>query len=333
MAERERESATETIGFLLLPKFPMLAFSAAIEPLRIANWISGRPLYGWRVFTADGAPVRASNGILVTPDAAIAETDRFPVMLVCAGVEGCYYRDRRVFAWLRSLARHGGAIGGIGTASYALARAGLLEGHRCTIHWEDLEGFRAEFPQLEVTTGLFEIDGLRLTCAGGTAALDMILSLVAARHGQGLAGAIAEQFMQHRLRGSEDQQRTTLQFRTGVSDRRLLAAIDAMETHLEDPVPLSALCDRAGLSVRHMQRLFQEHFAASPSDFYRAMRLRQARQMLLHGSNSILEVAVATGFVSCSHFTRRYRELFGITPREERRRQRAARQAARGPGR
>jgi transcriptional regulator GlxA family with amidase domain len=246
-------------------------------------------------------------------------------MLVCAGVDGCYYRDRRTFAWLRTLARHGTILGGIGTAAYLLARAGVLDGHRCTIHWEDLESFTQEFPELEVTSGLFEIDGARMTCAGGTAALDMVLSLIAARHGHHLAGAIAEQFIQHQVRAGGDHQRMNLQSRMGVSDARLLAAIAAMESNVEEPLSLESLCAASGVSIRHLQRLFHTQLGQSPLDFYRALRLRQARQMLLHGSVSILDVAVATGFVSSSHFTRRYRELFGLTPREERRRQIEAR--------
>lgn len=310
---------TEPVGFLLVPKFPMLAFSAAVEPLRIANWLSGRALYSWRLFTEDGRPVEASNGIPVMPHASIASIDRFPLMISCAGVDGCHYRSRRVFAWLRSLSRNGTEIGGIGTGAYLLARAGLLAGHRCTIHWEEFDNFQREFPDLEVTDSLYEMDRGIMTCPGGTAALDMMLRLIEARHGRDLAGEIAEEFIQHRIRDGHDPQRTPLQARLGIRDPRLIAAVDVMEDHIEEPLSLKEICSASGLSLRHLQRMFMTHFGRSPTSFYRDVRLRHARQMLLHGSQSILDVAVATGFVSGSHFTRRYRTLFGRTPRSERR--------------
>ena len=331
MTKLQESSGTDVIGFVLVPDFPMLAFSAAVEPLRIANWITGRELYAWRVFSKDGAPVRASNGCLVTPQGGFSDIERFSVMLVCAGVGGVYFRDKQVFALLRTLARNATCLGGIGTAAYILARAGLLAGHRCTIHWEDIETFRPEFPELEVTSSLYEMDRNRMTCSGGTAALDMMLDLIAARHGSMLAGEIADQFMQRRPREGADDQRMSLDRRTGIEDARLLAAIATMEARLEDPAPLAEITSKAGVSLRHLQRLSRQHLGQSLTDFYRSLRLRHARTMLLHGSDSILEVAIASGFVSSSHFSRRYRELFGITPKDERLKQRDARRLTARP--
>lgn len=324
------DSGPEVVRFLLVPDFPMLAFSAAVEPLRIANWITGRELYVWRISTKDGAPVPASNGCLLTPHGSLRDVDRSSLVLVCAGVGGCYYQDKQVFAWLRTLARHGMALGGIGTAAYILARAGLLAGYRCTIHWEDLSTFKQEFPDLEVTSSLYEIDRNRMTCSGGTAALDMMLDLIADRHGPLLTGEIADQFMRHRAREGSDDQRMSLDRRTGIEDPRLLAAIAMMEARLEEPAPLEEICAAAQLSLRHLQRLSRDHLGMSPVSFYRSLRLKQARSMLLHGSESILEVAMASGFVSASHFTRRYRQLFGVSPSEERRCQRRARRLSTG---
>jgi transcriptional regulator GlxA family with amidase domain len=239
-------------------------------------------------------------------------------------VGGCYYSDKQVFAWLRTLARNGTCLGGIGTAAYILARAGLLADHRCTIHWEDTATFRQEFPELHITSSLYEKDRNRMTCSGGTAALDMMLDLISSRHGAMLAGEIADQFMRHKARDGSDDQRMSLDRRTGIRDARLLKAIEIMEARIEDPLPLEAICQTSDLSLRHLQRLLRDTLGESPTEFYRAVRLRHARNMLLHGSDSILEVAMASGFVSASHFTRRYRELFGVTPSEERRRQRSA---------
>jgi AraC family transcriptional regulator, glycine betaine-responsive activator len=320
--DRPPEDEPDLIAFLLVPDFPMFAFSAAIEPLRIANWISGRPLYEWKVLTRDGQPVPASNGCMVTPGAALESDRSYALVLVCSGVGGCHYRDRQVFAWLRRLARAGTRLGAICTAAYILARAGLLAGHRATIHWEDLDSFRSEFPELDITDALYEMDESRMTCSGGAAAMDMMLELIAGRHGSLLAGEIADQFMTYRPRNGSDRQRMSLDQRTGIRDRRLLNAIAAMEARLEDPLELSAICTASDLSKRHLQRLCHEQLGESPSEFYRTLRLKHARNLLLHGCESILEIATACGFVSASHFSRRYRQLFGATPSADRRRER-----------
>jgi transcriptional regulator GlxA family with amidase domain len=308
------------IGFFLIPDFPMLAFSAAIEALRVANWVSGRTLYEWTLLSEDGASVSPSCGIAVTPHAAMASVDRFPIMLVCAGIGGNRYRNKRVFAWLRRLARNRTVLGGVGTGAYALARAGLLDGYRCTIHWEELENFAREFPHLQVTADLLEVDRDRMTCPGGTASLDMIFHIVEQQHGRDLAWQIADEFIQHRVRSPHDPQRLSPESRTPISDQRLIAAVAAMEKNLEDPLSLEQVCAASGLSLRHLQRRFVEVLGKPPTEFYRELRLQRARKMLMHGSKSILDVAVANGFVSGSHFSRCYRAQFGRTPREERRR-------------
>jgi AraC family transcriptional regulator, glycine betaine-responsive activator len=316
-----RDTIVETpvrVGFFLIPDFPMLAFSAAIEALRVANWVSGRSLYSWTLFSEDGGPISPSSGIAMTPHGAMTEIDRFPIMLVCAGIGGNKYANKRVFAWLRTLARNRTVLGGVGTGAYALARAGLLDGYRCTIHWEELENFAREFPQLELTADLFEIDRDRMTCPGGTASLDMVFHLVEQQHGRDLAWKIADEFIQHRVRSATDPQRMSLQSRTHINDARLLAAISAMEKNLEDPLSLGELCRVSSLSLRHLQRRFLEVMGKSPTLFYRELRLQRARKMLMHGTKSILDVAVANGFVSGSHFTRCYRAQFGRSPREER---------------
>ncbi|MFO1058587.1 MAG: GlxA family transcriptional regulator [Dongiaceae bacterium] len=316
---RASDAGPVRVGFFLIPDFPMLAFSAAIEALRVANWVSGRTLYEWTLLSEDGGPVSPSCGIPVTPHGAMTSVDRFPIMLVCAGIGGNRYRNKRVFAWLRRLARNRSVLGGVGTGAYALARAGLLDGYRCTIHWEELENFAREFPHLEVTADLIEADRDRLTCPGGTASLDLIFHIVQQQHGRDLAWQIADEFIQHRVRSPNDPQRLSLEARTRINDARLLAAVAAMEKNLEDPLSLEQICTASGLSLRHLQRRFIEVLGKPPTEFYRELRLQRARKMLMHGSKSILDVAVANGFVSGAHFSRCYRAQFGRTPREERR--------------
>jgi transcriptional regulator GlxA family with amidase domain len=306
------------VGFFLVPKFPMLAFSAAIEALRVANWVSGKNLYSWTLISEDGAPVVPSSGIAMAAQAAMKDVDRFPILMAIAGIDGNKYFNKKVFAWLRRMARNRTVMGGIGTGAYLLARSGLLDGYRCTIHWEEFDNFAREFPNLRLTADLFEVDRDRMTCPGGTASLDMIFHLIEQQHGRDLSWQIADEIIHHQVRSGDDPQRMSLRSRTRIGDSRLLAAISAMETHLEDPISLRKLCKISGLSPRHLQRLFTETMGRSPTAFYRELRLHRARKMLMHGSKSILDVAVANGFVSGSHFTRCYRAHFGRAPREER---------------
>ncbi len=305
--------------YYLVPNFSMMAFTAAVEPLRSANRMSGSQLYDWRVVSKDGHPVQASNGLQVVANASILETEACEALFVCAGIDAHRYDDRAVMAWLRRIARQGGIVGSLCTGTHLLARAGLLNGYRCTIHWEDMESFADENPELEVTDDIFEIDRNRITCSGGTAALDLTLHMITLEHGAELAGKVSEQFIHERIREAHDHQRMALQSRVGVSDPKLLSAIAEMEANLEEPLPLPDIADAVGLSTRQLERLFKKHLGRTPSRYYRELRLHHARLMLMQGSASILSIALAAGFVSASHFSRRYREYFGRTPREERR--------------
>jgi len=311
------QQQSKLFTFLLVPKFPMLAFSSAIEPLRVANWISGRNLYDWQVLTVDGEPVMASNGLLLTPDGSIHDT--LPEMvLVGAGVDGCFYDDERVFVWLRTLDRKGATLGAFDTGTWLLARAGVLNGTRCTVHWEDKHFFRDSFPALNVTDNLYNIDRRRMTCSGGTATMDMVLSLVAIDHGRELAGAIAEEFMQDEVRDGARNQRLNLASRMATNDSRLLSAIMLMEQNIETPLTPAEIGSACGASVRNLERLFKIYLDCSPTTYYRELRLKAARQLLLHGSGSVLDVALATGFATASHFARCYRASFGRSPRDDR---------------
>jgi transcriptional regulator GlxA family with amidase domain len=194
----------------------------------------------------------------------------------------------------------------------------LLDGFRCTVHWENLDAFREDFPDLDVTGELFEIDGPRLTCSGGTASLDMMLSLIAQSHGRDLAAQVAEQFIHERIRDTHDHQRMSLQGRLGISHPKLLQVITMMEAHLEEPLARAELARRAGLSTRQLERLFRRYLGRTPTRYYLELRLHRARALLTQTAMSILNVALACGFVSASHFSKCYREFFHKMPREER---------------
>ena len=313
------EQAPESYGFFLVPGFSMLSFTSAMDPLRSANRLAGEALYDWQVISADGGRVISSAGVEVVAHKAMAEVERLANVLVIGGVDTHLFEDKAVFSWLRRLARQGCRIGSLSTGSYVLARCGLLEGYRCTVHWENLAGFQEAFPELEVTAELFEIDRSRLTCSGGTAALDLMLSIVALEHGRDLAIQVADQFFHERIRDSHDQQRMALRSRLGISHPKLLKVIGLMEENLEEPLPRSRLATRADLSTRQLERLFRKYLGRTPTRYYLELRLYRARALLTQTAMSVLDVALACGFVSASHFSKCYREFFHRTPREERR--------------
>jgi len=312
------EETPQVFGFYLHPNFSMMAFTSAVEPLRAANRLAAAELYQWQIFTQSGLPVAASSGIEVLPHHSIKATDRLSNLVVIAGLDAHGFDDKAVIAWLRKLARNGCRLGALSTGSYVLARAGLLEGHRCTIHWENLSGFREDYPQLEVTGELFEIDDKRFTCSGGTATLDLMLSLIAEKHSRELATQVAEQFIHERIRDTHDHQRMDLRGRLGISHPKLLNVVALMEKHLEEPMARAELARQTGLSIRQLERLFRKYMGRTPTRYYQELRLQRARTLLKQTSLSVLDVALACGFVSASHFSKCYRECFAKTPREER---------------
>ncbi len=317
LGNRAREIPHQ-IAIVLVPNFSMIAFSCAIETLRLANRTSGEELYRWHLISADGRPVRASNGIELAPEGGLDKATSFHTAIVCAGVDVRKSENKAVTAWLRRMARSGADLGALCTGSHLLARAGLLDGYRCTIHWENLAGFIEEFPEIDITNELFEIDRNRFTCSGGTAAIDLMLNLIGRTHGHGLAASIADQFMHDRIRDQHDRQRMSLPARLGVRHPKLLAVIELMEKNLEEPLNRTDLAREAGLSTRQLERLFRKYLARSPARYYLELRLDRARLLLLQTNMSIIDVALACGFVSASHFSKCYRDFFGRTPRKER---------------
>jgi transcriptional regulator GlxA family with amidase domain len=313
----------ERIAFFLVPDFSLIAFSASVEPLRIANRMAGQELYAWRIVSKDGEPVQASSGIAVNADAAMtqfADDDRppFSSLLICSGIRAEHYDDREVFAWLRRIERKGVDIGAICTGSHILARAGLLGGYRCTIHWENLPGFAEAFPDIDVAAHLFEIDRNRFTCSGGTAGLDMMLYLISHQHGEELATKVSEQCLLDQIRRSHSSQRMPLNVRLGGHHPKLIATIEMMEANLEEPLSPEELAAYVGLSRRHLERLFRKHLGRSPAQYYIELRLERARHLLYQTDMPVLDVALASGFVSASHFSKCYRHMYGKTPRAER---------------
>lgn len=306
-----------SIGVLLLPGYSLMSYACALEPLRAANALSGREIYEWKHVSIDGKPAQASNGVQVLPDAAVGDPIAPDLLIVCAGGNPTTFEDTRTFAWMRQIARGGAIVGGVSGGTYAMARAGLLRGKRCTIHWEHVPAFVEEFPDVDLTRSLFEIDGDRISCSGGIAALDMMHAIIEAEHGHELASDVVEWFLHTHVRSGDGPQRMAVRERLSVGDPKLVRVLERMESSLEDLCSRRTLARIAGVSVRQLERLFKSHLGRTVSSHYMELRLRRARLLIRQSGLSVLEVAVACGFVSASHFSRAYRARFGHPPRSE----------------
>lgn len=307
-----------TIGFLVLDNFTLMSHASAVEPLRMANQLSGRTLYRWKTLSVSGEPVIASDGMMVTPDCSIENNEQYDLIVVCGGLEIKQQCNRRLTQWLQRQSRLKTPLASICTGSYVLAKAGLLDGFRCTIHWENMASFKEEFPHIVVTNHIYSVDRDRITCSGGTAPLDMMLNVIAASHGRELSASISEMFVHDRVRNEVEQQRVPLRHTLGISQPKLVEIVALMEANLEETISLDDLASYVGLSRRQLERLFLKYLDCSPSRYYLKLRLQRARQLLQQTNLSIIEVAAACGFISTPHFSKRYRDCFGIPPRDER---------------
>ncbi len=308
----------QSVALILVPEFTMMPVTSAIEPLRLANRLADKQLYKWTLHSIDGQPVAASNGILTMTNGDLESIPPDAAVIVCGGLNIQHHTDKRLLSWLRKISRRGVDIGAVCTGAHVLAEAGLLDGYRCTIHWENLPGFTEAFPDIDVTGGLFEIDEDRFTSAGGTTALDMMLSLITTQHGPDMAAQVAETILHSPIRHHSENQRLSLPARIGARHPKLVSIIEKMEENLEDPLSPSLLAKQAGLSTRQLERLFRRYLDRSPKRYYLELRLKKARSLLLQTDMSVINVALACGFSSPSHFSKCYRAYYGRTPYRER---------------
>jgi AraC family transcriptional regulator, glycine betaine-responsive activator len=317
MTECFAETDSPSFSFILMPEFSLMALTAVIEPLRHANDILGKEHYSWAVYSETGTPVSSSSRVEINPKGDLDAIDLGSTVVLCGGPNVIFHTSAKLLCWLRRAARHLPMIGGLCTASRVLAEAGVLDGYKATIHWESLDAFRESFSRVSVSENLFEIDRDRFTCAGETAGIDMMVTLLAARHGNLLAARVAEQVLHTRVRPQHEGQRLTLQVRLGARSPHLIHAVQLMESRIEEPLDVSAIIREIGCSRRQLERNFKKYLRCPPMVFYRNLRLDRARGLLLETDLKYTEISVACGFKSFGSFSRTYRDRFGQTPRDE----------------
>lgn len=306
------------IGFLLLDNFTLIALATAVEPLRMANQLSGTELYSWTLLTTEGEPARASDGITLMPDASLRDDPGFDLVIVVAGVDVSHSFSRREVTWLKKMAQRHVSLGALCTGAYVLASAGLLDGYSCSAHWECLEAIQERFPRVQTNSHLFTVQRDRMTCTGGTVPMHMMLSFLARRHGQKLSNAVSHMFICDRVREEHEKQPVSMLPRLASSQPKLAEAAQLMEANIEEPIELQELANLARISRRQLERLFLKHLGCTPSQYYLRVRLNRARRLLKQTSCSIVDIASMCGFGSATHFSRCYRKVVGHAPKYER---------------
>jgi transcriptional regulator GlxA family with amidase domain len=307
-------------GFLPLPGFSMIALTSAVEVLRMANYIGRRDDYRWSMLSASAGQVEASNGLSL-PVQTPQRDDLPQIVFVCGGVdasEAAPDADANVIALLRDLAGAGVALGSLCTGAHALAAAGLLDGYRCASDWENLALLARRFPAVAFSSELFVIDRDRYTCSGGTAPLDMMLDIVAARVGPAVVADIANQFIVEHVRERGDHQRVPLAVRLASAEPALLEVVQLMEANVEEPLSLAELVRLTGSTPRQLQRMFSRQLDVSPTRYYLTLRLYKARELLRRSDLPLARITGACGFRSAQHFGKAYRQIFGVAPGAER---------------
>ena len=304
--------------FVLIENFTLLSFSSALDALRIANRMSGKKLYDWIFIGENEEFVSCSAGTQFKLDNSLIELHRDDTILLCGGTSIQESTTRKLVGWLRREARRGLIIGGLCTAAYPMAKAGLLDEKKATIHWENQDSFAEEFLEVELTKTVFVCDGNRYTTAGGTSSIDLLLKIIADEHGEELANAVADQMIYSSIRTDQDTQRLSVPTRIGVRHPKLSKVIQMMEINIEEPISPSILAKDVGMSTRQLERLFRRYLDRSPKRYYMELRLQKARNLLMQTDMSVINVALACGFASPSHFSKCYRAHYDTTPYRER---------------
>ncbi len=304
--------------FVLMANFTMLSFAAAIEALRIANRTAGQDLYTWKIIGEGGDFTSCSNGCSFGLDDDLIELERDDTIMLCGGVDIQEATTKKTLNWLRREARRGCIVAGLCTAGHTLAKAGLLDGKKATIHWENQDSFTEEFDEVELTKSVFVMDGNRYTTAGGTASIDMMLKVIADDHGEELGNSVADILIYSSIRTDQDTQRLSIPTRIGVRHPKLSRVIQMMEQNIEEPISPAILAKDVGMSTRQLERLFRRYLSRSPKRYYMELRLQKARNLLMQTDMTVINVALACGFASPSHFSKCYRSHYNTTPYRER---------------
>lgn len=311
-------SQAQKFVFFLTDEFSHLAFSCAVEPLRIANLISGKDLYEWSLHSENGEFATSSNGTKTIVDGDFNSAQKSRRLLVLSGINMRNHVSRPLLSALRRERAKGTEIGALCSGAWILAEAGFLNGCKAAIHWEYHDSFMEEFPDVNLVRNVFVADEKHITASGGTATADLMLHLIEADHGEDLALDVADQMVYVAVRNATAEQRVSLQSRNGMRNKHLVKAIRIMRDQIDDPIPPSSIATKLGISTRQLERLFGKYLNSTPKKYYVEMRLDRARKLLLQTEDSVTDISIACGYESSGHFSKVYRARFGVSPQAQR---------------
>jgi AraC family carnitine catabolism transcriptional activator len=306
------------VSFVIVPRFNMATLITMIEPLRVANYLAPDPLYQWEILSPDGREIPASNGLSITALPLDDRNRRGETIFALASWGAEDYANRDLFAWLRRHSREGARLCAVELGCYLLARAGLLTDRQLATHWSWAPGFQERYPDIPLVEQLYTLGDSILTCAGGMGGVDLMLRLIADRHGAGMAGEVADQILTPPIRPPTAPQRRTLGQGTDQFPPILRRAIALIEENIADPLTVPAVAAALGLSQRQLERLFHRGLGCSVVQFGTLVRLQHARVLLIATKLSVREIATATGFNALSHFASAFRKCFDRRPSDYR---------------
>lgn len=310
---------TQHFVFALVEEFTHIAFACGVDPLRIANLISGKPLYRWSYASLDGEASCSSDGTVVQTHHRFDALPDCERLFVLSGINmQSDTHDVLTTALRRKDRLSKTQIGALCSGAWILAKGGFLNGSQAAIHWEYHDSFAEEFPEVHLVRSVFVADERHITASGGTATADLILNLIEQDHGADLSVAVADQMVYNAVRESTAAQRVSLQSRNGMRNKHLATALEIMSTHLEAPLSPAKIARELGISSRQLERIFGKYLNTTPKRYYVEMRLNRARHLLVQTEMSITDVAFSCGFESSGHFSRVYRTTFGVTPMMQR---------------
>lgn len=313
MSVFETSNATLDITLLLIPESSMMSLASVLDVMRAANRISRRTLFRWKLITLDGLPATLSCGLPIHPDGSLTLATSGDILLIISGFNQDKHVSNRALMHLRFVMRKFQTTGGIEAGSWILARTGKLNGKKATTHWEDLDDFALQFPQITVQPHRYVIDDNVFTTSGASPSFDLMLHLIRCRYGYHLSLEVASVFIYDGIHTGNDTQPVISLGELEQSEPRIAKTIRLMEQHLEDTIPIKMLAEQTGISVRMLTYLFQQNLQLSPGQFYLRLRLKSARRLVLDTRLTMQEIAIRTGFNSLASFSRQFKQYYGIT--------------------
>ncbi|QCI12976.1 GlxA family transcriptional regulator [Pseudomonas putida] len=305
---------------IVFPYFNAAATTAFVDPFRAANYLAGESRFHWEFASLQGGGIRASNGMdMFTQSLANLRDEPWDLVLLSCSWSPEQHHSPYLQGLLRTWASRGCMLAALDTGTFLLAEAGLLAGRKATGHYEHIDALIELYPDVTIVEDLYVFDQNRITCCGGAAATDTALQLIRNLHGETLANEAARYVFHQQFRPGSTQQNPEAQQPLGHTIPLVVKqAIKLMETHLEEVISIPEICEQVGISQRQLDRLFRQVAHKTPALYYRDIRLDRARGLVTQTDLALTKVGVASGFPNQSHFSRIYRERFGLTPRRDR---------------